>query len=224
MTPAVVFDLDGTLVETAPDLHRVLALVLAERGLPAPGLAAMRRMVGDGARALIERGLAAAGRREHSAGLDRLHARFIELYVEEPCKDSHAFEGVEEVLARLAAAGHPLGVCTNKPQRPSELLLATLGLARHFGAVVGGDALPVRKPHPDHLRAVLETLGADPRHAVMVGDSRNDVASAHALGVPCVLVSFGYTTVSAHELGAEAVVDRFADVADAVAGLARGIA
>ncbi|MDX6748734.1 phosphoglycolate phosphatase [Geminicoccaceae bacterium 1502E] len=221
MRRAVVFDLDGTLVETAPDLHRVLAAVLAERGLPAPTLAELRHMVGDGARALIERGFAAAGTALDGDELDRLYARFIDLYVEKPCRDSYAFEGVEEVLTALAADGHSLGVCTNKPQRPSELLLEKLGLARHFASVVGGDALAVRKPHPDHLRAVLETLGAQADRAVMVGDSRNDLATARALGVPCILVSFGYTTVPAHELGAEVVVDRFADVATAVTRLAR---
>lgn len=222
MRRAAVFDLDGTLVETAPDLHRVLAAVLAGRGLPAPTLDELRQMVGDGARALIERGFAAAGAPLAGEELDRLYDRFIELYVAEPCIDSYAFEGVEEVLGALTADGWALGVCTNKPQRPSELLLEKLGLARHFGAVVGGDALPVRKPHPDHLRAALETLGVQPRQAVMVGDSRNDLATARALGVPCVLVSFGYTTVPARELGAELVVDRFADVAAAVASLAPG--
>ena len=116
-------------------------------------------------------------------------------------------------------------MCTNKPQRPSELLLEALGVAGLFGAVVGGDALPVRKPDPAPLRAVLDRLGVPaPRPAAMVGDSRNDVLTAHAAGLPCLLVGFGYTTVPARELGAEAVVDAWSEVPGALAALPRGAA
>ena len=217
--PAIVFDLDGTLVETAPDLHAVLAEVLGEEAVPAPSLAAIRHMVGDGARALLERALLAAGEPVRSERLERLFGRFLEVYTAEPCRFGHAYPGVEDTLARLAAAGHPLGVCTNKPQRPSELVLQALGLDRWLSAVVGGDALPVRKPDPAHLAAVLARLGAGHEGAVMVGDSRNDVTTARALGISCVLVSFGYTPVPARELGADAVIDRFADLPDALRGL-----
>jgi phosphoglycolate phosphatase len=129
---------------------------------------------------------------------------------------------VAEALDGLAAAGRRLGVCTNKPQRPTLLLLEMLGIAGRFGAIVGGDALPVRKPDPRHLAAVLERLEARPEAAVMVGDSRNDVLTAHAAGLPCVLYGHGYTTIPPRELGAEAVIDRWEELAPALAGLAGG--
>lgn len=216
---AVVFDLDGTLVETAPDLHLVLSEVMAEEGLPAPPLDALRTMIGDGARALVTRGFAAAGAPLAEADLDRLYARFLALYVARPCRASTLYPGALDVLAALRARGLGLGVCTNKPQRPSELLLDALGIAGMIDCVVGGDVLPVRKPHPDHLRAVVEALGAAPAASVMVGDSRNDLAAARALGVPCVLMSFGYTAVPARELGAEGVVDSFAALPAALEAL-----
>ncbi|HET6468204.1 MAG TPA: phosphoglycolate phosphatase [Geminicoccaceae bacterium] len=217
---AVIFDLDGTLVETAPDLHRVLVQVLGEVGVPAPSLDSVRHMVGDGARALVERALRSAGEVPAAARLDRLYHRFLDLYTAEPCRESFAFPGVPEALATLAHAGVAQGICTNKPQRPSELLLAALGLAERFGSVIGGDVLPVRKPDPAHLGAVLRALGASPPRSVMVGDSRNDLLSARAVGIPCVLVSFGYTTIPARELGAEAVIDHFEQLPAALRALA----
>jgi phosphoglycolate phosphatase len=219
---AVVFDLDGTLVETAADLHLVLSELMGREGLPTPPLPEVRGMIGDGAKALLARAFAAAGVVPDPDRLDELYREFLEVYTAEPCRRSHLYPGAVEVLADLAAAGHPLGLCTNKPQRPSELLLEALGVAGRFGAIVGGDALPVRKPDPAHLIAVLDRLGATPATAVMVGDSRNDVITAHAAGVPCVLVSFGYTNVPARELGAELVIDRLAELPAALASLRRG--
>lgn len=206
---AVVFDLDGTLVETAPDLHAVLAAQLADRGLAAPPLEAVRGMVGDGARALIRKALDWQGVPAEPARLDELYADFLARYVAEPARLSSLYAGVLGTLEALHRRGVRLGVCTNKPQRPSELVLSALGLAPLLAAVVGGDALAVRKPDPGHLAATLGALGARPEEAVMVGDSGNDVAVARALGVPCVLVSFGYTSVPARELGADRVIDRF---------------
>ena len=205
---AVVFDLDGTLVDTAGDLHLILTELMSEEGLPTPPLEEMRAMVGDGAKVLLARAFAAAGVTPDPARLDELYAQFLDRYTAEPCRRSTLYPGAAELLAMLAEQGCGLGLCTNKPQRPSEFLLATLGVGGRFRAIVGGDALPVRKPDPAHLTAVLDRLGATPREAVMVGDSRNDVVTAQAAGVPCVLVSFGYTTVPARELGAEMVVDQ----------------
>jgi phosphoglycolate phosphatase len=213
---AVIFDLDGTLVETAPDLHRVLVEVLAEAGHPSPPLDEMRAMIGDGARALLARALEAAGAAHEAGRLDRLYDRFLELYSAEPCRTSFLYPGVEAALDELAAAGLRLGVCTNKPQRPSELLLATLGVADRFASIVGGDALPVRKPDPGHLGGVLAALGAAAEEAVMVGDSRNDLLSARGAGLPCILVSFGYTVVPAEDLGADLVIDHFAELPSAL--------
>lgn len=219
---AVVFDLDGTLIETAPDLHAVLAGLLVERGLAAPPLEAVRAMVGDGARALIRRAHEWQGIGLGEAELEALYADFLERYTAAPARLSEVYAGVPAALEELRGRGVRLGVCTNKPQRPSELLLAALGLRPLLEAVVGGDALPVRKPDPGHLRATLAALGAAPEEAVMVGDSGNDLAVARALGVPCVLVSFGYTAVPARELGADRVIDHFLELLpalEAVAGL-----
>lgn len=219
---AVVFDLDGTLVETAPDLHAVLAALLADRGLAAPPLEAVRGMVGDGARALIRRAHDWLGRDLGEAELEALYADFLERYTADPARLSTVYAGVAAALEALRGRGVRLGVCTNKPQRPSELLLAAVGLRPWLEEVVGGDVLPVRKPDPGHLRATLEALGATPAEAVMVGDSGNDLAVARALAMPCVLVSFGYTSVPARALGADRVIDHFDELLpalEAVAGL-----
>ena len=209
---AVVFDLDGTLVDTAGDLHLVLHELMEAEGLPTPTLESVRGMIGDGARALVERGFNAAGVTPGPGRLDELYTRFLDLYVEEPCRDSRLYPGALEALDALEAKGCRLGICTNKPQRPTELLLELLGVAGRFGAILGGDAVASKKPDAAHLVAVLDRLGATAADAVMVGDSRNDLLTARAAGVPCVLVTFGYTQVPARELGADVVVDSLADV------------
>lgn len=219
MRSAVVFDLDGTLVETAPDLHLVLSEVMAEEGHTAPPIEAMRHMVGDGARVLLERALTTEGLQVGPAELDRLYARFLAIYTAAPCRASHLYDGAAESLRTLAARGHALGLCTNKPQGPSVGLLESLGVAGHFGAVIGGDVLAVRKPDPGHLAAVLERLGSGVERAVMVGDSRNDLLAARNLGIPCILVSFGYTPVPARDLGADLVIDSFDELAPAIGHL-----
>jgi phosphoglycolate phosphatase len=217
---AVVFDLDGTLVDTAADIHAILTEVLAEAGLPAPEPAAVRAMIGDGARVLIERALAAIDQPADPTIVDHFHQRFRYRYVEVPCRYGVPYNGARELLAGLQANGWGLGLCTNKPHEATLGLLRTLDLLAPFGSMVGGDRLPgIRKPDPAHLAAVLDELGTAPPHAIMVGDSRNDLVTASALGVPCILVTFGYTAVPARELGAAAAVDRLADVPAAMAGL-----
>ena len=207
---AVVFDLDGTLVDTAADIHAVLAEVLVEAGQPASDLDAVRAMIGDGARVLIERAVAAVGA---DADIDALHHRFTARYALLPCRHSVPYPGAVELLRELRHRGLRLGLCTNKPQAPTVALLAALGLDGALDAVIGGDVLAgVRKPDPAHLLAVLARLDAEPAAAVMVGDSRNDLLAARGAGLRCVLVGFGYTAVPARELGADAVVDRLAEL------------
>ncbi|WGF88867.1 phosphoglycolate phosphatase [Marinivivus vitaminiproducens] len=221
---AVVFDLDGTLVDTAPDLHVVLNRLLHDYARPPIALDEVRSMVGDGARALLERGFAATGGWPRQLDPDYATQSFIDLYSEAPCARSVTYPGTESVLNRLAAGGTAMAVCTNKPQRPSVLILDGLGLSRFFPVVVGGDVLPVRKPDPGHLGAVLDRLGAHPSEAVMIGDSINDVRSARALGMACIVLRHGYTTVPHDELGADRLIDGFDELEAACRDLARSLA
>jgi phosphoglycolate phosphatase len=216
---AVVFDLDGTLVETAPDLHAVLAELLEREGLRIPPLHAVRSMIGDGAKMLIRRAYEWQGAELGPDRLEELYAWFLARYTAEPARFSLPYEGVPAALRALRARGIRLGVCTNKPQAPSERLLEAVGLAPWLDVVTGGDVLPIRKPDPGHLAATLEALGAAPSRAVMVGDSANDVAVARGLGVKCVVVSFGYTSKPARALGADRVIDGFHELLPALDAL-----
>lgn len=217
---AVVFDLDGTLIDSAPEIAGALNALLGELGLPALAPERVRDMIGDGSAVLVARGLeAAAGApaqpSDHAAAL----SRFLEIYEGWPADPAQVYPGVPETLDRLLAAGLRLGLCTNKPGRVTRAVLAALGLAPRFAAVAGGDSLPFRKPDPRHLAHVLDALGAAPARAAMVGDNAHDVAAARGLGVAAVAVSYGYPRMPVGALGADAVVDRFADLPDALARL-----
>lgn len=217
----LVFDLDGTLVHTLPDIAAALARVLAARDLPVPDAEAVRRMIGDGARMLIVRTLRASGEQPEEARVEALHRAFLEDYEANACVDSAPFPQVPEILERLRAAGHPMGVCTNKPHGSTVALLSALGLHARFDAVVGGDLLPWRKPDPRHLRAVLDALApGDGTRGVMIGDSRNDLLAARGAGLPCILVRHGYGEDAADDLGADLVIDGFADLPAALEELA----
>ena len=216
---AVVFDLDGTLVDTLPDLHAAVTQLLTEDGLAVPSAAEVRRMIGDGAKKLVERSLVWSRGEPSEAELEAAHDRFLEIYNAAPCRDSRLFANVEAALDRLAASAKPLGVCTNKPQRPTDLILEQLGIMPRFAAVVGGDAVARRKPHPDHLRLVLDRMGAAPATTVMVGDSKNDLAAARGCGLACILVDFGYSAEPVESLGADRVISDFTELEEAIASL-----
>jgi phosphoglycolate phosphatase len=208
----IAFDLDGTLVDTAPDLVGSLNAILAEEALPALPFDEVRLMVGRGARALLERGFAAAG-----APLDAEHApalvqRFIALYLTRIADESAPFPGVVETLTHLKAAGARLVVCTNKLTHLSVALLDATGLSPFFDAVVGADSAPAAKPDGRHVAAAVAAVGGDVARAVMVGDSINDALGARNAGVPSVLVSFGYTEDPVETLGGDLVVHSFLDV------------
>jgi phosphoglycolate phosphatase len=216
----VVFDLDGTLVDTAPDLTAALNHVLRSEGRAPVPEESVRHMVGHGAAKLIERGMHATGGLPGPEHLDRLFRRFIEHYRANLSVGSRPFPNAVAALETLAAAGVGLAVCTNKPEGLARRLLADLAMDRLLPVVLGGDSLPVKKPDPAHLLATLERLGGGPAGAVMVGDSQTDLAAARAAGVPVVLVSFGYTPVPAAELGADALIDDFDDLIPALARFA----
>ncbi len=207
---AAVFDLDGTLVDSLPDLAAALNRTLAEAGLPPHPPDAVARMVGHGVARLVERGFAAAGAPLDLAALPRWVERFLVFYADDLSARTRPYPGVVKALDALAAAGWRLGVCTNKPARLAVELLDALGPAGRFGAVTGGDSAQESKPHPASLLMALDRLGVPAAAAVFVGGSETDVLAARAAGVPVALVRGGYTAVPVEELGADAVVDDFA--------------
>lgn len=217
----VIFDLDGTLIDSAPHLGHALNRLLAERGRPAVTGEMLRSLIGDGPRLLVERGFASTGRALSVEEVDPALARFLDLYAALPADSASVYPGVPQTLARLADAGHPIGLCTNKPHGIARSLLAELGLLPFFGAIVGGDSLPQRKPAPEPLLAVLAALGAPTSAAVMVGDGPNDVAAAHAAGVASILVSYGYARGNPADLPAGRLIHRFTDLPDALEAVRR---
>jgi len=189
----VLFDLDGTLVDSLADIHAAVAGTLAALALPVPDVAAVRGYVGDGVRALLDRAL--AGALGHAADADltaRATALFEPRYGEQNGRAARLYPGVVAGLDRLGALGLRLAVVTNKPQRFSEALLAGLGIADRFGAVIGGDAAARRKPHADPLLLACARLDVAPADALMVGDSAIDAAAARAAGMPMIAVGYGY--------------------------------
>jgi phosphoglycolate phosphatase len=216
---AVVFDLDGTLVDTAPDILAYLNEMLEELGRPGLGLDALRSMVGDGVRTLLIRGLNASGGVPDDLDIEALFSRYLQRYTEEPVRHSRPYPGMVDTLEALSSDSIRLGVCTNKPQAPTDRLLQRLDLDRFFSVVIGGDALPIKKPDPTHLLAVLEGLDVEPRRAVLIGDSETDRKTAAAAGIPCILMSYGYTSVPARELGANRAIDHAHDLLETLATL-----
>lgn len=215
----VAFDLDGTLVETAPDLIRAINHAIAGASLaPLPGVE-LRGMISFGGRAMLEHALKLHGRALPVAEVDKLHERFLTHYADNIATESHAYPGLEEALAALTARGARLVVCTNKVERLSRQLLEALDLARHFKAIAGRDTFPVHKPHPDHLRGAITMAGGDPQRAVMIGDSDTDIQTARAAGLPVIGVPFGYTDTPIHELKPDVVIEHYAELETAIASL-----
>lgn len=188
MTKIAVFDLDGTLVDSAPDIHAALNRTLASRGLASYSMQEVKAMIGDGTKMLVQRALGGRGR-EFDA---KFHDDFVADDAISSAELTVAFPGIAEALASLEATGWRLAVCTNKPEAAARGLLASLGLDGRFLAIGGGDSFPVRKPDPQHLRATLAAAGGEPKDAVMIGDHRNDVQAAAGCGVPCIFVAWGY--------------------------------
>lgn len=205
----VAFDLDGTLVDTAPDLVGTLNAILAEEGLAPLAMRHARDLIGHGARRLLERGFLAAGAPLPEERMPGLYARFIDRYRTHIAEGSRPFPGVVEALEELRASGARLAVCTNKPTALSEALLEALDLRRLFAAVVGPDAAPAAKPDPRHLETAIAAAGGSPARAVLVGDAATDAGAARAAHVPLVLVSFGYSETPAAELEPDVLIDRF---------------
>lgn len=217
----VVLDLDGTLVDTAPDLLRALDKVLVAEGVAPPPFGEMRLMVGQGARVLIDRASRAHGREWSDSELDRLTETFVAHYAADIARDSRPFPNAIAALDMLTAAGATLAVCTNKRTGLSVQLLTELNLAHRFAAIVGADAVTARKPAAEHFFATVAAAGGRRERAVMVGDSAADVGAARAAGAPAIAVRFGYCEEGVEALAADAVIDDFADLPAAVRALLR---
>lgn len=214
---AVLFDLDGTLVHSVPDLRIAANKLLQEEGRPLLEDAAIATMVGNGVRKLVERVFRATGGEPATEeALEALVERFLGHYEAHPADLTRPFDGVAEALAVLHGAGVKLGVCTNKPTVPSREILDILGLAPFLQVVIGGGATPHLKPHPAPVVAALEALGVRAEETVFVGDSPNDAEAARAAGLRFVAVPFGYRRCTVEDLQADRVVDTFHDLAAAL--------
>ena len=215
----LVFDLDGTLADTAPDLMGALNFVLTREGVGPLPVAASRRLLGAGGRALIQRGFAEAGRPIDAATLERLFVDFLDHYNAHIADGTRLYPGVVAGLDRCAAAGWRLAVCTNKMEASSKLLLGKLGVLDRFAFVCGQDTFGVGKPDPKPLIETIRAAGGDAARAVMVGDSKTDVAIARAAGLPVICVDYGYTDIPVADLGPDRVVADFDAVFNAAVEL-----
>lgn len=213
---ALLFDLDGTLVDSMPDLRAALNVMLAEVRRRELTPDEVRYMIGDGTHALVERALAATGT---VTDFEAAHQRFLQLYEAAPAKLSRLYPGVETTLESLRVSGACLAICTNKPQSATLGVLEAFGIAGYFDAVLGGDAVPFRKPDPRHLQAAIQRLGVATSEAVMIGDNENDYTAARAAGIPIILMRYGYLRVPPETLVPDAWLDQFADIPQAAANV-----
>ncbi|MGV8936734.1 MAG: phosphoglycolate phosphatase [Allorhizobium sp.] len=217
MTAAtIVFDLDGTLVNTAPDLIASLNYTIDAAGLAPVTYDDLTHLVGQGAKVMIERAFALRGVVVAQQALPPLLQRFVDHYLETMPGDSKPFAGVPEALVRLSEAGFILAVCTNKLEKLAIPLMEKLGLADQFAAITGGDTFAMRKPDAGHLIGTIERAGGDPRIAIMVGDSDNDILAARNAGIPSIAVPFGYSGEPIESLGANRIIQHFDELTPAL--------
>lgn len=215
----IVFDLDGTLVDTAPDLINALNFVLDREGLPPVPLHSARNMIGAGARRLIERGLELDGRAASASDITRLTGDFIAYYAEHIADISRPFEGLESALDDLGTRGYRFAVCTNKLEWLSKLLLDRLGLSSRFSAICGADTFGVSKPDPGILHQTVARAGGHMSSAIMVGDAGPDIGVARRAGIPVIGVEFGYTEIPIADLKPDRLINHMKELPAAVESL-----
>jgi len=221
LLPTVVFDLDGTLADTAPDIIATLNAVLASLGhAPLPHQHAIT-LIGAGARALLAKGLTSAGVGFDTAKLDTLFELFLMHYEAHIADETQLYPGVLAALDRLMANGFPISVCTNKMERHSKLLLDRLGISHRFGAICGRDSFPYFKPDARHLTMTVAQSGGDHRHAIMVGDSMTDIDTARNARLPVIGVGFGYSETPMHRLNPDIQIQHYDHLYEAVVSLAK---
>jgi phosphoglycolate phosphatase len=213
----LLFDLDGTLVDTLPDLTNALNEVLSERGYAPLSPQQVKPMIGDGMPALLARGFAARG--ADTAEAQAMQPRFVQVYEANAANLSRPYPGVPETLAALRERGYATAVCTNKPQHATGEVLRGMKLDGLFDGCAGGDRFAVKKPDPGRLLGLIDELGGVPRRAAMIGDSENDALAAHAAKLPLFLMRYGYARADPAELGANRVLDRFDELPAALAAL-----
>jgi phosphoglycolate phosphatase len=213
----LVFDLDGTLVDSVPDLRAALNEMLRERGRPPLSLPQVKRMVGDGAPAMVARALAVTGLEAIDAG--GALARFLEISEANPVRLTRLYPEVRGTLTELRRHGYGPAICTHKPRRATIAVVEGLGLGDLFDGIAGGDHFPVRKPDPGHLLSLIAELGARRESSVMIGDNENDAAAARGAGVPLILMRYGYARVDPELLAADALLDHFGELPEALTRL-----
>jgi len=212
----IIFDLDGTLVDSAPDLTGALNHTLGTLDLPYVDQDSVRQMVGFGARRLIEQGVEAAGVSLNDDEIEAALQVFLDYYRDHIVDQTRPFPGTRAVLKKLQRAGAVMAVCTNKPQDLSEKVLSSLKLNHFFKTIIGADAVENRKPHADHVHATLAAMGGAAENAIFVGDSATDVNAARNAGIPVIAVSFGYSTIEPEDLGADDLIDDMTELSFAI--------
>ena len=206
---ALIFDLDGTLIDSAPDVCASVNRVLAENGRRQLTLDEAKDMVGWGGRVLVEKALATTGDAGTPEMIDSALEAFLVTYADRPAEHTSVYPGVIEMLETLKADGVKLGICTNKPTATTPPVLKAMGLDLFFEVISCGDAVPHKKPDGRHVLACIEQLGATPKTTAMIGDSENDISAAIDAGIRSVCVTFGYAHVALNEIGADALIDHF---------------
>lgn len=213
---AVVFDLDGTLIESLPDIQLATNRTLADFGLGPLDDKTTRGFVGKGSRHLLTKALLHYGKVPVDEEIDFAYLQFLHHYSNAPAEGGYVFPGVEETLRALADTGHVLAVCTNKPHEPTVQVLEAYGIADFFGVIVGGDDVENRKPHPDHLLETTLRLKLGKDDVVFVGDSENDIQASVAADMRSVLLTYGYSSLPHDSLGADVIIDTFPEVIGAI--------
>jgi phosphoglycolate phosphatase len=217
--PTIVYDLDGTLADTADDLMGALNAVLAQEGLAPLPVENARVMLGGGGRALIQRSFAASGRELGPLKLEALFGDFLAHYNAHIAQHTRLFPGVESALDAIARAGWRQAICTNKMEGSARLLMGKLRVADRFAFICGQDTFGVGKPDPKPLLGTIAASGGDRSRAIMVGDSLTDIKTARAAGLPAIAVDFGYSDVPVNELGPDRVISHFDELAEACGAL-----
>ena len=220
--PTLVFDLDGTLADTAIDLGNALNFTLIGAGMPPVPQGTLSSIIGRGGRAMIAKAFALAGHSVEGAELEALYTTFVAHYRAHIADESHLYEGVQEAIANLQQKGWRFAVCTNKFEAPARQLLEALDYAEAFETICGQDTFTVCKPHPDALRQTIVKAGGDPTRAVMVGDSETDILTAQAAGIPVIAVDFGYSEAPVASYKPTTIISHYAALVKAVEALGVG--